>query len=130
MASNNCKGNACEPAVKLPQTNVPIHLNGNIHITCAVLKLVSSSAATVEVGAFFVNTKEAKVMRLNLSEIGHSQPSSPIHVDNTSAMGIVTHTIRKSKSQSIEMSYVLLLDQDTQNYLKCYYVPGLKCLAG
>ena len=33
----------------------PIKLNGNIHIKCAILKLVAASAAEAELGALFLN---------------------------------------------------------------------------
>ena len=47
----------------LPTDGKPIQLNGNIMITCKILKLVVSSAAEVELGALFVNTEEAKILR-------------------------------------------------------------------
>ena len=39
----------------IPLNGQPIKLNGNIHITCAVLKLVAASAAEAELGALFIN---------------------------------------------------------------------------
>ncbi len=77
----------------LPQDNRPIQLNGNILITCAILKLVAASAAKAELGALFLNSQEAKVIRLILAELGHPQPPTPIHVDNTTAVVIVNKTI-------------------------------------
>ena len=41
----------------LPHDGEPIHLNGNIAVTCAILKLVASSAAKAELGALVLNTK-------------------------------------------------------------------------
>ena len=41
----------------LPTNGKPIQLNGNIMITCKIVKLVASSAAEAEPGALFVNTK-------------------------------------------------------------------------
>jgi hypothetical protein len=70
-------------------------LNGNIHITCAILKLVAASAAEAELGSLFLNTREAKIIRLILHELGHPQPPTPIHVDNTTAVGIVNSTIKR-----------------------------------
>ena len=46
----------------LPKEGNPIKLNGNIDITCAILKLVAASAAEAELGALFLNTQEAKVI--------------------------------------------------------------------
>ena len=39
----------------LPRNNVAIQLNGNIHITCTLLKLVAASATEAELGALFLN---------------------------------------------------------------------------
>ena len=41
----------------LPRDDTPIFLNGNIAITCAILKLVSASAAEAELGALLLNTQ-------------------------------------------------------------------------
>ena len=72
----------------MPHNGDPIQLNGNIPITCAILKLVATSAAETKPGALFVNTKEARVIRLIVYELGHPQPPTPIHIDNTTAVGI------------------------------------------
>jgi hypothetical protein len=67
----------------------PIKLNGTIHITCTILKLVAASAAEAKLGALFLNAQEAKVLRLTLKKLGHPQPPTPIHIDNTTTVGIV-----------------------------------------
>ena len=46
----------------LPQEGTPIKLNGNIAITCAILKLVAASAAEAELGALFLNVQEARIL--------------------------------------------------------------------
>ena len=51
----------------LPRDGEPIQLNGNIAVTCAILKLVAYSAAEAELGALFLNTKEARIIRLTLA---------------------------------------------------------------
>jgi hypothetical protein len=43
----------------LPVNSDPIKLNGTIHITCTILKLVSASAAEAKLGALFFNAQEA-----------------------------------------------------------------------
>ena len=55
----------------VPKDSQSIQLNGNIHITCAILKLVAASAAEAELGALFLNAQEAKIIRLTLLELGH-----------------------------------------------------------
>ena len=108
----------------LPKNGEPIFLNGNIAITCAIIKLVAASAAEAELAALFINAQEAKIIRLILHELGHPQPPTPIHVDNTTAVGIVNNTIKRQRSRSMEMRYFWLLDQETQRYIRVFYHPG------
>ena len=98
-------------------------------LTCAILKLVAASAAEAELGALFLNVQEAKVIRLILQELGHPQPPSPVHSDNTTAVGIVNNTIKRQRSRRMEMRYFYLLDQQTQKYFKFYYQPGQENMA-
>ena len=82
----------------VPKNCQPIKLNGAIHILCTVLKLVASLAAEAELGALFLNSKEDKILRLTLEEIGHKQPPTPIHVDNSTTLGIVNNKLKSQKS--------------------------------
>jgi hypothetical protein len=102
----------------------PIKLNGAIHITCTIIKLVAASAAKAESGALFLNAQEAKVLRLTLDKLEHHQPPIPIHIDNTTTVGIVNNTIKQQCSRATEMRYFRLLDGKTQQYFKFYYQPG------
>jgi hypothetical protein len=47
------------------------------------------SAEEAELGALFLNTQEAKVLQLILTELCHQQPPTSIHIDNTTTVGIV-----------------------------------------
>jgi hypothetical protein len=53
----------------LPIDSNPIKLNGAIHITCTILKLIAVSAAGAKLGALFLNAQEATVLRLTLDEL-------------------------------------------------------------
>jgi hypothetical protein len=75
-------------------------------------------------GARFLNAQEAKVFQLVLAELGHPQPPTPIHIDNTTTVGIVNNTIKRQQLQAMEMRYFWLLDGETQRYFKFYYQPG------
>ena len=101
----------------IPVNRQPIKLNENINITCAILKLVAASAAEAELGALFLNAREAKVLRITLQELGHPQPPTPIHVDNTTEVGIVNNTIKRQRSRAMEMRYFWLIDKYCQKYL-------------
>ena len=107
-----------------PRDNQNIRLNGNIHITCAILKLVAASTAGAELGALFLNAQEARILRLILLEIDHPQPRTPVYVDSITAVGIVKHTIKCQRSRAMEMRYFWLLDQKNNRYFKVYYQPG------
>jgi hypothetical protein len=87
----------------IPQDGDPIKQNGAIHIACAIVKLVAASTAEAELGALFLNVQEAKVLCLILVELGHPQTPTPIHIDNTTAVGIVNNTIKQQRSQAMEM---------------------------
>ncbi len=89
----------------IPQDGDPLKLNGANHIMCTILKLVAASAAEAELGALFLNAQEAKVLQLILAELGHPQPPTPIHIDNTTKVGIVNNTIKRQRSQAMEMRY-------------------------
>ena len=98
----------------IPQEGAVIQVNGNIAITYVLLKMLAASVSKAELGTLFVNTKEARVVCLILSELGHLQPPAPIHIDTTTAVGIVNSTIKRKRPQSMEMRYFWLLDQAMQ----------------
>ena len=108
----------------IPVNGQPIKLNVNIHITCAIIKLVAASAAEAELGALFINARESKVLRITLQELVHPQLPTPIHVDNTTAVIIVNNTIKRQRSRAMEMIYFWLLDQYCQKYLDISHQPG------
>ncbi len=102
----------------------PIKLNGAIHITCTILKLVAASAAKAEFGALFLNAQEAKVLCLAFNKLGRPQPPTPIHINNTTTVGIINNTIKRQHSSAMDMRYFWLLDGKTQQYFKFYYQPS------
>ena len=108
----------------IPQDAEPIIINGAIHVTCTILKLVAASATEAELGALFLNAQEAKVIRLVLEELGHPQPPTLIHVDNTTTVGIDNNTIKRQQSRAIEMCYFGLLDGKVQKLFCFHYQPG------
>jgi hypothetical protein len=108
----------------LPVDGDPIKLNGAIHITCTILKLVAASAAKAKLGALFLNAQEAKVLRLDLAELGHPHSPTLIHIDNTTTVGIVNNTIKQQCSRAMEMRYFWLLNGNTRKYFKFFYQPG------
>jgi hypothetical protein len=50
----------------VPKDRQPIRLNGAVDVLCTVLKFVAASAAEAELGALFLNAKQAKILRITL----------------------------------------------------------------
>ena len=73
-----------------PKNGHAIKLNGAVHSLCTFFKRVAASAAEAELGALFLNSQEAKMMRLMLQEMGHPQPPTPVHCDDATATGTET----------------------------------------
>jgi hypothetical protein len=108
----------------LPEKNLPIRLNGAIHVISTILKFVAASAAEAELGALFVNAKEGRVIRLILQELGHPQPPTPIHCDNSTAAGIANNTVKRQRSRSMEMRYFWIADQVARHQFDVRWHPG------
>jgi hypothetical protein len=70
-------------------------LNGSILNVAAVIKNVVASAAESEVGTCFHNAHSGAPLRVTLTELGHTQPLTPLRTDNSTACGIVNETIKQ-----------------------------------
>ena len=90
---------------EVPKKGENIQMNGNIFVSCGILQIVVCSAAEAERGTLCLNIKKGKVLRLALRELGHRQPPTPVHCDNSTSAGIANDTVKKKQSQSIEMQF-------------------------
>ena len=68
--------------------------NGAIHTTCEIIKNVMSAASEAECGATFINCKAAVPLRITLEEIGHTHPTTPVQIDNSTMEGIMNSKIQ------------------------------------
>ena len=112
----------------IPQNKQPIHLNGAIYKLCTVLKFIASSAAEAELGALFLNIEKGRLLRLTLAEMGYPQPPTPIHCDNSTALGIANEKVKKQRSCPMEMRYFYSCEQARRGNFNVQYHPGLECL--
>ena len=55
-------------------------------IIAQIIKSVMSSAAEAELGALYINAREAIPLRHLLEELGHTQPPTKIQIDNSTAL--------------------------------------------
>jgi hypothetical protein len=99
-------------------------LNGSILNVASVIKNVVASAAESEVGACFHNAQSGAPLRVTLTEMGHTQPPTPLRTDNSTAFGILNETIKQKRSKAMDMRYHWLTDRDRQKQFDVYWRPG------
>ena len=88
------------------------------------MKNVMSSAAEAEIGALFINSRQAIPARRILEEMGHKQPPTPIQTDNTTALGFVTKNLNPKATKSTDMRYWWLRDRSDQEQFRYYWGRG------
>ena len=112
-----------------PVAHQPIQLNGPIHVNANICKYVVASAAEAELGALFYNCQDATVLRLTLEELGHPQPATPVHCDNSTAAAIANDTVKKQRSRAMEKNFFWVADQVARNNFNVTWQPGKENLA-
>ncbi len=81
-------------------SNVPYPPNnGAIPNIAKVIDAVVSSSAEAELGALFINAREAVYLRHILVKMGHPQPKPPIQTDNSTAEGFINSKIQPKTHQ-------------------------------
>ena len=63
-------------------------MNRLVHIVCKMMKNIIASTAETELGVIFICGQDDVPVRTALIEIIHPRPSTPIQVDNSTAIGI------------------------------------------
>jgi hypothetical protein len=76
--------------------------NGAILTIAQIIKAVMSLAAEAEVGALYVNCREAIPARHTLEFMGHPQPLTPMQMDNTTVLGVINNNVIK-KLKAMDM---------------------------
>ena len=103
--------------------------NGSIHNVAQIIKAVMSSAAEAELGALFINAREAVHIRNILEEIGHPQPPTPIQTDNSTANRVVNNTIQPKRTKPMDMRFHWLRCRMAQMQFRFHWRPGTSNLA-
>jgi hypothetical protein len=83
-----------------------------------------ASAAESEVGACFHNAQSGAPLRVTLTELGHTQPPTPLRTDNSTTFGILNETIKHKRSKAMDMRYHWLTNRVRQNQFDVYWRPG------
>jgi hypothetical protein len=99
-------------------------LNGSILNVASVIKNVVASAAKSEVGACFHTAQSGAPLRVTLTELGHTQPPTPLQTDNSTAFGILNKTIKQKRSTAMYMRYHWLTNRVRKKQFDVYWRPG------
>ena len=62
--------------------------NDPVNNVAQIIKNVMTSAADAEIGALYINSRQAIPVRQLLMKMGHGQPPTPIQTDNTTALAL------------------------------------------
>ena len=103
--------------------------NGAILNIAQIIKHVMSSAAEAELGALYINAKEAVYIRLILERMGHPQNATPIQTDNSTAAGVINSSIQPKRTKAMDMRFHWLRDRETLKQFRIYWRPGKQNLA-
>ena len=114
-------------STKPPITKVP--LNGPILVECRLLQHVVTSAAEAETAALFYNCQTAVHLRQMLSALGHTQQTTHVKTDNSTAESFVNDTFKQKRSKAWDVRYHWLSEQRTLGKFLVFWAKGLENLA-
>jgi hypothetical protein len=103
--------------------------NGAIWTNATIIIAVMSSAAEAELGAIYLNEREAVHLRQILEEMKHPQPKTPIQTDNTTAEGVINNKIQPKRTKAMDMRFHWLCDREAQRQFRIHWQPGSTNLA-
>ena len=83
-----------------------------------------TSAAEAEIGAMYINAREAVPQRMTLSEMGHPQPRTPMQTNNLAAHAVVTNNVQPRITKAMDMRFHWLRCRDVQGQFRYYWKPG------
>jgi hypothetical protein len=92
-------------AILMPKNGELIQLNGAFYVNTTILHLVVASGAEAKLGALFHNCQDGIIFQQTLTNLGHSQPQTPVHCNNATAVGIANNTLKRERSRSMEMRF-------------------------
>ena len=98
--------------------------NGAVLNIAQIIRAVMVSAAEAEIGAMFINAREAVPTRKTLEEMGHSQPRTPMQTDNTAAHAVVTNNVQPKRTKAMDMRFHWLHDRSAQKQFRYFWRRG------
>jgi hypothetical protein len=98
------------------KNNDTVPANGAVLNIAQVIKAVMSSAAEAELGAQYINAKQAVPIRHKLKELGHPQgkTQNTIQTGNSTANRVVNSKIQPKQTKATDMRFYWLKDREAQ----------------
>ncbi len=110
--------------------NVPYPPNNGAILNIAkLIDGIVSSAAEAELGALFMNAREAVYLRRILAKIGHPQPKTPIQTNNSTVEGAINSKIQPKCTKSMDMRFKWLKEREAKENFCFYWRSGKTNLA-
>ncbi len=109
-------------------TNDPSNNGAVLNIT-QLIKSVMSSAAKAELGALYVNAREAIPRHQLLEETGHPQPPTSMQTDNSTALSVIPSNIQPRQTKAMDMRFYWMRCCEAQSHFRFFWRPGKTNLA-
>ncbi len=94
--------------------------NGAVLTISQIIHTAMYSAAKAKIGALYINAREAVPMQMTLEEMGHKQPKTPIHTDNSTGFRVITKNIQPKQTKAMDMRFHWLRDREAQKQFRFY----------
>ena len=98
--------------------------NGAVINVAQIIRNVMTSAADAEIGALYINSRQAIPARYTIEEMGHKQPPTPMQTDNTTALGFVTKNLQPKATKSTDMKHWFMRDRQDRQQFRYYWGYG------
>ncbi len=95
--------------------NIPYPSNNGAILNIAkVIDVVISSVAEAELGALFMNAREAVYLQCILAKMGHPQPKTPIQTNNSTAEGVINSKIQPKRTKLMDICFEWLKEREAK----------------
>jgi hypothetical protein len=103
--------------------------NGAILNIAKVIDVVVSSVAEAELGALFMNAREAVYLRCILAKMGHLLPKTPIQTNNSTTEGVINSKIQPKRTKLMDTRFEWLKEREAKEQFHFYWRSGKTNLA-
>ena len=98
--------------------------NGDVLNIAQIIKAVMSSAAEAEIGALYLNSRQAIPARTCIIKMGHLQPPTPVQTDDMTALCFVLKNLQLKATKSIDMKFWWMRCRAAQQQFRYYLGAG------